>query len=167
MTLGTKKISSARPHRGKYPLAEKLKILKTLQLNGFNYALTAKQTGASHDSIRLWRKQMPEAFSNDYNSEQLARIERRAGDKAVKLVETAGDVIELALKQANALLEIETDLNKVSNFLRAALPMVKALNGEGENDSGHKQVSAIRATLDKLAFGNFTDAVIIEDEKPL
>ena len=167
MTIGTKKISSSRSYRGKYPLAEKLKVLKTLQLNGYNYALTAKQTGVSHDSIRLWRKQMPEAFNNEYQSQQLARIERGAGDRAVKLSETAGHVIDLALKQAKSLIETETDLNKVSNFLRAALPMVKALNGEGENDNGHKQVSAIRATLDKLAFGKFTDAEVIEDEKPL
>lgn len=158
---------AGRTFKGKYPVAEKLKVLKALQLNGYNYALTARQFGVSHDSIRLWRKQMPEAFANDYASQQLARIERSAGDKAVSLIETAGNVIDKALKKGSALLDEETDLNKVSNFLRAALPMVKALNGEGENDTGHKQVSAIRDTLEKLAFGHFVeDAEVINEKSP-
>ena len=162
-----KKTSSARSYKGKYPFAEKLKILKALQINGFNYALTARQFGVSHDSIRIWRRDMPEAFTNEYAGQQVARIERSAGDKAVSLIETAGNVIDKALKRGSALLDEETDLNKVSNFLRAALPMVKALNGEGENDTGHKQVSAIRDTLDKLAFGRFVeDAEVINEKSP-
>jgi len=139
--------TTRKPQR-QYSVAEKYAALKILQSNLYNYEKTARDVGVTGTTIRKWRGQHPEVFNNAYRDKELITIEKKMANESNRLINSATELASLALKQAKVLLDIETDLNKVSNFLRAIAPMTKALeSGSADNVT----LLAITGTLGKLA----------------
>jgi transposase-like protein len=151
--------------KSRFPEVEKTRILKTLQMNGFNYELTARQTGVSTKSLKVWREQMPEAFNNQYTNKSLATIEHIAKEEAAKVTKHAGDLLQRSLRQAEIILEFETDLSKIASFIRAITPLAKTLD-EVNNKNGYEKVSSLTQTLEKLARLNGGDIQdVVPDEE--
>lgn len=155
--------SKSGDRRSRFPEEEKIRILKTLQLNGFNYMLTSRQTGVSTNSLKEWRKKYPEAFNNHYTNRSLATIESIAVSESKKIIEHAGKLLKLSLEQAERILEYETDLSKVSSFIRSITPIAKTMS-EVDKENGFRKVSSLTQTLEKLAQLNGKD---IEDVTPI
>lgn len=146
----------------RYSLTERQRVLKVLQQNGFNYAMTERQTGISTVTIKKWRTEHPEVFNNSYTSNTLAVIEHVAKEESLKITKQSGDLLKKSLDRAGELLENETDLAKVSSFIRAITPLAKVLD-EVDNKNGYEKVSSLTQTLEKLAKLNGAG---IEDIEP-
>lgn len=157
-------ISKRGNRKSRFPEAEKIRVLKTLQLNGFNYELTARQTGVSTKSLKVWREQMPEAFNNQYVNKNLAVIEHVAKEESLKITKQSGDLLKKSLDRAGELLEAETDLAKVSSFIRAITPLAKTLD-EVDGKNGYEKVSSLTQTLEKLARLNGGDIQDVEADE--
>ena len=147
-----------------YPLVEKYRILKQLEKNGFNYTMTAEQVNLSRVTLHKWRNLHPEAFKNNFKERYLQETEAVIAKENKNMVEVAGDVVRSALKRANTLLAEETNLDKVSNFIKAITPLVEALRGE---TGARKELGVIQETFRKLAQlngGNAPEIVDVESE---
>lgn len=149
--------------RSRFPEEEKLRILKTLQLNGFNYMLTSRQTGVSTNSLKEWRERYPEAFTNHYVNRSLATIESVAATESKKIIEHSSKLLKLSLEQAERALEYEMDISKIASFIRAITPLAKTMS-EVDKENGYQKVSSLAQTLEKLAQLNGKD---IEDVTPI
>lgn len=148
----------------RYSLTERQRVLKELQKNGFNYAMTERQTGVSVVTLKKWRNEHPEVFSNSYTSNTLAVIEHVAKEESLKVTRESGKLLEKALLKAETLLEAETDLAKVSTFIRAITPLAKVLD-ETNNKNGYEKVSSLTQTLEKLARLNGYEIQDVEPEE--
>lgn len=146
------KINKVRkpPGKAKFTDNEKIKALKTLQLNGFNYTVTARQTGISTNSLKEWRKKYPQAFTNKYNDRNLAIVEHNVKEDVLRIATKSSNLIDKALKQAEMVLEFETDLGKIASFIRAITPLANSLQELGSG-KGYQQVASLTSTLEKLA----------------
>lgn len=139
--------------KGRFSQTEKTRVLKTLQMNGFNYMLTERQTGVSTVTLKKWRLKHPEVFANDYTTKSLASIEYVAKEETKKIISHSGKLLKLSLEQAERLLEFETDLGKVASFIRAITPLAKDM-AEIDRENGYQKVSSLTQTLAKLALLN-------------
>lgn len=148
----------------RYSLTERQRILKVLQQNGFNYAMTERQTGVSTVTIKKWRTEHPEVFNNSYTSNTLAVIEHVAKEESLKVTKHAGKLLELSLKQAETILEFESDLSKIASFIRAITPLAKTLD-EVDGKNGYEKVSSLTQTLEKLARLNGGDIQDVEADE--
>jgi len=138
------------PGKAKFTDAEKIKALKRLEMNGFNLTVTANQLGISTNSLKAWREKYPQAFANKYNERNLAIVEHNAKEKSLAIIDKSNSLIEKALKQADMLLELETDLGKIASFIRAITPLANNIK-DMEASKGYSQIASLTSTLEKLA----------------
>lgn len=117
-------------------------------MNMFNYTKTEQDTAVSVVTLKKWKEKYPEAFNNKYQDGHLAKIEATVAVASINLVTQATDLVKKALNRADELLDEETNLDKISNFIRAITPITNALN---EGEGGNKTVSSIKSTMEKLA----------------
>lgn len=107
---------------------------------------------------------MPEAFTNQYTNRSLATIEHVAKEEVVKVTKHAGKLLEMSLKQAEMVLEFETDLSKIASFIRAITPLAKTME-EIDRKNGFDKVSSLTQTLEKLAKLNGGDIQDVEADE--
>ena len=152
--------------KGRYSEPEKIRIMKQLQLNGFNLMLTERQTGVSTVTLKKWRIKYPEAFNNHYTNKSLATIEYSAKVESEKVITHSSKLLKLALEQAERVLEYETDLSKIASFIRAIHPLAKNM-AEIDSTNGYDKVASLTQTLAKMAMlksGNVED---VTPQEPL
>lgn len=119
-----------------YTEEEKVRVLKLLQMNDYNYRKTSKATGVCYNSLTKWQNQMGEEVNKPNRMEKI--IKRVEGELAEKEKEFLNDVYETkmqALQQLKEMIPQEKNMDNITKALRLLIEITDGkLSSEEEEE---------------------------------
>jgi len=112
----------------RYTDKDKVRVLKLLQMNDFNYSKTSKATGIRYETLKKWQNQMGEEVNKPNRMEKI--IKRVEGELAEKEKEFLNDVYETKMQALQQLKEMIPQEKNMDNITKALRLLIEITDGK-------------------------------------
>jgi transposase-like protein len=148
----------------RYNHAEKIRTLRLLERNNFNYMQTSKQNGIARPTLKRWEKLYgKEAFSGKSPTEEaLAEIDAELKHNDINIIRNLYTLRKQTLQRVMALTEKETRLESLLRVLQFASGELQKFS-DLEKDEPDKSTEDYISYITKIMFGEKKDMSQIED----
>ena len=144
-----------------YDKKQRLKALKKLELNDFNYSKTAHECGVGVSTLKRWHIEHPSVDDSPEIARHKGIAEYTIAQRKISIVDKTSNLMEAAINRANTLMEKETDLNKIANMMRSITPlyelMIKAVDDKGLNNTSNQ----LRSVIENMSKYDIQDAEVL------
>ena len=101
-----------------YTSAERIKVLKKLQLNDCSYEKTARENKVSVPTIKRWCNEFPEIMvqADKVKKQRVQSFEKSVKEECETFFKELAEINKLAVERAKILVKQETDFAKIIKF---------------------------------------------------
>ena len=147
-----KEVKPKRKHR-QFSIEDKVKAVRILKENGYDYGATARETGVSRGTLRIWN----DRFVSDINTDKVQII---AAETEIAITQYKNafikkhfakleDTTVLAINRAIVLLKREKDLTKVNGTIKVLGDMIMKLT-QTQSETQAPTTNIVRQSIIQL-----------------
>lgn len=156
--------------RDKTTAAQRIAALRILKQNCYDYTLTAKTTGFGQTALRRWQEKYGDQLNSEKNLTRIAESQQRSLERLYvqffsSQYERTSQALQTAIDRGVELLPTESDLGKISQFVKVLLDYGKALGtpqGEDKAQQHDRVLAQIQQTVVMLNGGDTNNNGVID-----